>query len=306
MTKIRSLWILVVISFLFSSCETLDLIKNSEDYDTGVGRAVTQSKKSISKATEKISPENEYYIGRSVAASILSKYPLYKKAPGTVSYLNKICGAITSVSDTPYLYKGYHVAILDSDDINAIATPGGHIFISRGLLECTDSEDAVAAVIAHEVAHIHLKHSIKAVKTSRATDAIVKSGVAAGSLIADATGKVTVSEDVVDSYNEVSGKIANTLVDTGFSKANEFEADGKALKLMNQAGYDPHAMLDMLELIKTASKNSKTGWSMTHPSPDERIFMAKIILSNMEERGEFLYTDKSIRQKRFKNNIGLK
>src|SRR5574344_2492121 len=115
---------------------------------------------------EEITPEQEYYIGRAVAGTILEKYNVYNSEK-MQKYLNEICSAIVINSDKPVLYKGYYVAILDTDEVNAFATSGGHILVSRGLLSCAESEDARAAGIAHEVSHIQLQHSIKAIKSSR-------------------------------------------------------------------------------------------------------------------------------------------
>ena len=95
---------------------------------------------------EEITPEQEYYIGRAVAGTILEKYNVYNSAK-MQKYLNEICSAIVINSDKPVLYKGYYVAILDTDEVNAFATSGGHILVSRGLLQCAKSEDALAAVL---------------------------------------------------------------------------------------------------------------------------------------------------------------
>ena len=147
--------------------------------------AVSQSGAAIGRAAEDISPEQEYYIGRAVAATILTNYKIYTENPALSAYLNQICQAIVINSSQPELYNGYHVAILDSPELNAFATSGGHIFVTLGLLECVTSEDALAAVIAHEIAHIQLQHSIKAIKTSRITHAINVTGSSAVNLVTE-------------------------------------------------------------------------------------------------------------------------
>ena len=93
----------------------------------GEAGAALSAGASVSKAMEEITPENEYYIGRAVAATILSNYKVYS-ASTTEAYLNKICAAIVINSDKPELYNGYHVKILDSGEVNAFATSGGHIY----------------------------------------------------------------------------------------------------------------------------------------------------------------------------------
>ena len=158
----------------FTSCVSLPAPGGDEGFSTemAVLGAITSSVESIEKASETITPEEEYYIGRSVAASIATQFPVDHGNLQMTSYLNKICETLVMNSDKPYLFKGYYVVILDTDEINAMATPGGHIFVSRGLIDCTDSEDALAAVIAHEVAHVQLGHSVSAIKASRVRSAV--------------------------------------------------------------------------------------------------------------------------------------
>ena len=145
-----------------SSCESTSMKSKIKDFSDKMDEKneqriaankekVDKSREAIAKSKEGISPEQEYIIGRSVAAKVLSNYKLYNNKEAT-KYVNEICTAITSSSDMPTLYNGYVVGILDSKEINAISTPGGHILVTKGLLECASSEDAVAAVFtaAHD------------------------------------------------------------------------------------------------------------------------------------------------------------
>lgn len=305
---------LVLTSALFlTSCATVqDLVldkvrseiserKNSPEAQAKIAEAEERAKESIKKAVEEITPEQEYYIGRTVASTILNKYKLSKDSKELTVYLNQICNAITINSEMPYLYKGYYVGILDTDEINAMATPGGHILITRGLINCTDSEDALAAVIAHEVGHIQLKHSITAIRSSRATDAIM--ATASVSITSATAGMGDKVEELTDGLNDAANDIAKNIVETGFSKAQEFAADKMAILLMNDAGYDPNCMLDMLGLLKLNSEGNTEGFSKTHPSPDSRIENVKKELKSMKIKVSA--SDKNIRTKRFNsiNNL---
>lgn len=80
-----------------------------------------------------INDQEEYYIGRSVAALVLSKYSVYRNDPLT-RYVNLIGNAVAGFSSRPEIYAGYHFLILDSPEINALSAPGGFIFITKGLL----------------------------------------------------------------------------------------------------------------------------------------------------------------------------
>jgi predicted Zn-dependent protease len=215
----------------------------------------------ISGALAEITPEEEYYIGRAVGANILTNYSLDMTNPTLISYLNDICVTLVVNSPKPSLYNGYHVAILDSDEINAFATSGGHILLTRGLVLSATSEDALAAVIAHELSHIQLQHSLKSIKTSRFGNALQASADAAGMALDE---KAAVFGSSVD---DITNSITN-----GYSQTQEFDADTNALKLLASAGYSPAALLDMLNSLKeTQASHPGIGFDKTHPSPEQRI-----------------------------------
>jgi len=230
-----------------------------EGVKTGVG-TVSES----IKAANSLTPENEYYLGRAVAANIAGTYPIYKSA-ALQAYLNKICNTLVINSPKPDLYKGYHVAILDTNEINAFATPGGHIFVTRGLISCASNEDALAAVIAHEVSHVQLRHALTSIRNARYINAAV-SGTLAG-LGAGIGGNAKELAGVMsDSVNEV----ITTMVVNGFSKTQELEADTNALSLLASAGYQPSGIVEMLNALKQ-KQTSGQGFGKTHPSPADRI-----------------------------------
>lgn len=291
--------VLLFTALLLTSCASTPIGKLKQlgrVLDSPAGDAIFSSLESIQEVSEEITPENEYYIGRSVAAAITGQWSLYMAAPKTTAYLNAICGAITMNSDMPFLYRNYCVAILDTDEINAMATPGGHIFISRGLIQSVTSEDALAAVIAHEIAHIQLKHSISAIKTNRITGAVAqvaKAGIMAGFVMANDKHsqngfglddeQMEILLEAAGSLSDITRELTETLVNSGFSKSQEYEADEKALYLMADAGYDPNAMIEMLGMIPTGGKH---GWSATHPSPEKRIQEVNDALEEMEDELE--------------------
>ncbi len=276
MNYIHRLYIVlcIVIILLFTSCVALQSMNVLDviDIATATGDAVS----AIATATENIEPEQEYYIGRSVAASILLTYPLDKKT-SVNQYLNEICQAIIINSSMPNLYKGYYVSVLDTDEINAFATSGGHILITRGLLQCADSEDALAAVVAHEIAHIQLKHGIKAIKTSRLTSAIGETA----QLGLIASGNDTL-KGISNVFEEGVDEVVDTLVNTGYSQNQEYEADALALSLLYTAGYSPQAMVNMLTLLDKNSENQKRGFINTHPKPTNRIKKVTEVLEDFE------------------------
>ncbi|MDR3334049.1 MAG: M48 family metalloprotease [Treponema sp.] len=213
--------------------------------------------------TDAISPEDAYYLGRAVGATILTRYKIYTEAPELTIYLNKICNTLVINSPKPELYNGYHVAILDSPEINAFATTGGHIFITRGLLECANSEDALASVIAHELAHIQLRHSMDVIETNRLAQSLQG--------IASSAAKNAAAGDPALVFDTSIRDVVNTMVMTGYSQEQEFEADATALSLLATAAYEPSSLIDMLKVLDKNQPRHAGGFNKTHPAPVLRI-----------------------------------
>ncbi|MDR0731456.1 MAG: M48 family metallopeptidase [Treponema sp.] len=269
---------LFVLLFLLWSCESFgDTVSIGAQVagalgviDAEAADSISRSGQAISRAAEEITPEQEYYIGRAVGANILSRYRVWQGNAGLTKYLNEICMVIVINSPRPEIYNGYHVAILDTMEINAFATPGGHIFITRGLLACADSEDSLAAVIAHEIGHIQLQHSIKAIKNSRITNAIMTT--------ASSTARTLGNDDLkelADVMDESVNEIITTLIDRGYSQEQEFDADTAAMSLLAAAGYDPAGLISMLQQLEKGQRNQTGGLTKTHPTPSRRIERAR-------------------------------
>jgi len=294
--KIKTSLILFIIFILTGSLFSCKSISNSMQkagesgkINKNVAFAISASADAISSAAEDINPEQEYYIGRAVAAKILSMYRIYNKQPALTSYLNNICAALTVYSPRPDIFNGYHVAILDSNEINAFATPGGHIYVTRGLIRAAKSEDALAGVIAHEVAHIQLKHGITAIKKSRNTQALLVTGTA----VAGIAGGTDVKQ-LTDALNESFMEIVQTLVSNGYSQAQEFEADNTAMELMATTGYNPSGLINMLMALGSL-QTADSGFGKTHPSPAERIANAQKSVNKYKVAN----TTSASRQRRF-------
>jgi predicted Zn-dependent protease len=230
--------------------------------DENLANSISASADAIGKAAEEISPEQEYYIGRAVGATILTNYKLDGSKKALTDYLNKICDALVINSPRPEIYNGYHVGILDSDEINAFATPSGLILLTRGLIDCTASEEELAGVIAHEIAHIQLQHSIKSIKTARFTNAILVTGTAVA-------GEDSL-KDLTETFNLSVDDIVNVL-NNGYSQDQEFQADTTALSILAGAEYMPSGLIGMLKQLEKIQGSHPGGFNKTHPSPSDRI-----------------------------------
>ncbi|MCL2186088.1 MAG: M48 family metalloprotease [Treponema sp.] len=298
--KKKTVFILLVlmISIMFVTCQHVDSLAQAaarnDILDPDTANMISISARAFGAAAEQATPEQEYFIGRAVAANILSNYKIWNGSQELTDYLNLICAAIVINSPQPNLFSGYHVAILDSNEVNAFATSGGHIFVTRGLINVSKTEDALAGVIAHEVAHIQLRHGVKAIKNNRVTEAILLTATTA---VGNALGMNV--EELSDVFNESVGEIVQTMVGSGYSKEQEYEADIAAMYLMALAGYQPSGLLDMLREIDAVHIGS-SGFGKTHPAPKQRIYFAEKALNRFE-----IADNRLERQNRFNDALKL-
>jgi predicted Zn-dependent protease len=274
-TKILSLFAALVLIAFFSSCAavggTAQVLQQAGVISQGSADFLSKTSEAWGSAFEDITPEQEYYIGRAVGANVLSSYKIQTNKPELTNYVNKILNALVINSTRPEIFNGYHAAILDSDEINAFATPGGHVFITRGLINCTTSEDTLAAVIAHEIGHIQLQHGLKAIKNSRFTQALLVTGTSAASAAASGYNL----SELVDTFSSSINEIVTTMVTSGYSRNQEFEADSAALALMSWAVYEPSSLIDMLKVLEKEQGSHPGGFNNTHPKPADRIASAQ-------------------------------
>lgn len=221
--------------------------------------------KSSEKASEKITPEQEYYIGRSVAATILTTYKSFDQEAAN-RYLNVIGQTLAMASAKPETFGGYHFRILDTEEINAFAAPGGLIVVSRGLIRCCRSEDALAAVLAHEVGHVEKEHGLNAIEKGRKTAFMTTLALTAGKSLGGAD-----LADLTKAFEGTISDITNTMVNSGYSRQSEFEADAAAVRILRAVGYNPEGLVDMLQQMQAKLKPGSHGFGATHPAPKDRI-----------------------------------
>lgn len=227
--------------------------------------SIRTSTAAVSRSLEEFTPEQEYYIGRSVGAVVLTKYKALNDAKVN-SYVNLLGQALALASDTPELFAGYHFLVLDSEDINAFATPGGHIFITRGLIRCCRTEDELAAVLAHEIGHIQMRHGINAIQKARMAEALT--------VLAREGVKTYGDEELIklsNSFGDVISDITTTMINNGYSRTYEYQADAAAVTILRRAGYQPGALVNMLQVMSRQIKPGGSDFAKTHPSPQARI-----------------------------------
>lgn len=225
--------------------------------------SVKKTASAFRKSAAEISDSEEHYIGRAVAAEILAKHPPVPDAL-LQGYVQAVGEAVAMASPRPETYGGYHFLVLDAAEPNALAAPGGFIFITKGLLEGIKTEDELAAVLAHEIAHVAERHGLKTIKKSRLTQAF--------SILAVEAGKNYGGADLAklaESFDGAVGDIVNSLVVKGYSREAEYEADREGCRTSAGAGYAPEGMKGVLENL--GKMKGRFGWYKTHPSPKARL-----------------------------------
>ena len=198
---------------------------------------------------------DEEKVGKAAAAQVLGAAPLVP-ADHVQQYVNVLGQALSAQSGA--IYK-WHFGVIKSAAINAFAMPGGFILLSSGLLKTLDSEDELAFILAHEVAHVSRRHHYQVVQRQRLANQAAK-GLQAVTQDAD-TAKLA----------HASGQIYAR----GLDKSAEFESDRLGVEYMTRAGYDPVAAINVLEKLQRFKGNDPRAELLfsTHPSPAERLDM---------------------------------
>ena len=247
------LYLKLILIFLLAGCSSVDI--------GSIGRVAQQT----FKAATPLSDEEEYYVGRAVAARILSSYPILENIELT-DYVNLVGQTVAIHSDNPITYGGYHFAVLNTKEINAFACPGGIIFITKGMINAVQNEDELAAVLAHEVAHINHRDGVSSIQKARLTEVATLIGTEAAQSYAPAQ-----LSQLVGLFEGSVDDVFKTLVVNGYSKSQEYHADESGLSYLSRAGYNPEALEDFLQRLMNQGQATGGGIMKTHPATAERI-----------------------------------
>jgi len=202
--------------------------------------------------------EAEIRFGRELAARILGNYNLVDDEKIN-RYVNLVGKGLTLYAGRPEIM--FHFGVLDSDEINAFATPGGYIFITKGALMKMDNEAQLATVLGHEIAHVVRKHVVRELNIRGEGD-LGAGGIA--SLVGGSTGTLRLAlEQALDDA-------ANILFNRGYKVKDEIEADRVGILVASVAGYDPSALKAFLNNVKSFEKEDKT-YKGEHPIFEVRM-----------------------------------
>ena len=169
--------------------------------------------------------------------------------PDSAQYVEQLVARLThGLPDSPFRYQ---VALLDTDEVNAFALPGGFIAVHRGLLETASSSEEVAGVLAHELMHVEQRHGARRVLRELGT-ATLLSAIVGGSDLA------------------VPAAVATDLIGMRYDREQEQEADRLGAQLMSSAGLSPTALASFFDRLSEQGDGQLPGWLATHPDPGDR------------------------------------
>lgn len=254
---------IIILIFAFASLMTVNAA-HAIDIGSAIGTAVTGVQK-VAEASKDITPSEEHYIGRTVAAMVVDRYPLVQDQALT-HYLNEVGLLVAYSSDRPETYGGYHFGVVQSSEANAFACPGGFIFVTTALLKEVTSEDQLAAILGHEIAHVAHRDGIGAIKKSKWTDL---GFFAAG----EAAGRFSPAEvkDLTNVFTGVISDVGKKVIESGYSQSDEKKADASGVRYASAVGYDPNGIVNFLEAEKQKGVDTNRGPFASHPKTDTRI-----------------------------------
>ncbi|MCD4775132.1 MAG: M48 family metalloprotease [Candidatus Aegiribacteria sp.] len=251
-----------------------DIVDIIEDDDVQSALDIAES---FDRANRDITEVEEYYLGRSVAATVLNMYvPL--ENPALQQYVNLVGQTVACSSPKPTLFGGYHFLVMNSTEINAIACPGGFILICSGLIDLASNEDELAAILAHEVSHVALSHGILSIDQARWTEF----GILVANESAERSG-INEVQAAAEDYGELVEDVVSNIITKGYSQETEFQADSLAAEICANAGYDPCALASILQTMSAIDSRSGPGFWQTHPSPEDRITAINAVIATLPQ-----------------------
>jgi predicted Zn-dependent protease len=220
------------------------------------------------------STEKEVRLGRELAAEV-DRQAKFVDDPIITEYVNRVGQNIVLHSDAKIPFT---IKVIDSDEVNAFALPGGFFYVNKGLLLAADNEAEVAGVMAHEIAHVAARHAVE-----NQTKASLMEYLAIG-------GSIFLGGIPGMIYQNTAG-LGLMGMFMKFSRGAEEEADKLGVQYMWAAGYDPSAMATMFEKLEAKNKK-KPGFIArafaSHPAPPERRAAASALAARFPEHEEYI------------------
>jgi predicted Zn-dependent protease len=205
----------------------------------------------------KMSDADERKLGEEVSAKLRKDFGVYQDKDVT-RYVSLVGSVLAQASSRPHL--DWQFIVLDTDGVNAFASPGGIVHITRGALGLIKNEAELAGVIGHEITHITAKHTVSAIQKNRLV-----------SLTADEVGgSGGLAQSVVSKLAEAAYK---NIISNAFDRDDEVQSDKVGIGLASRAGYAPAALADVLKRLEDRNRNQQqaNGMFASHPLIADRV-----------------------------------
>ncbi len=231
-------------------------------------RVITGAAKTVAALNTHIDTGDEIRLGRAAAARILGRYGRWGDAKRT-EYVNLVGqGLVQSVGREDLTY---YFALLNTDEVVALSSPGGYVFISRGALRLIKNEAELAAVLAHEIAHINERHVLREIEKRYVVDAAAGTAMAAASSDSATIGAIRMGGPAFSKLAD----FAVGVVFKGYNRKQESAADKAAVEYLYRVGYDPGGMRRFVQAAQAhgrdKGKPKPGGLLSTHPVHRTRI-----------------------------------
>lgn len=224
--------------------------------DLELGLLLFEAGMKAHKAMRPITPDEERAIGHGVAKEVFLRYGRKVNDIRINKYVSFVGAAVaTKIGGKRILY---HFAVINNREANAFAAPGGYIFITTGLLKKLKSEDQLAGVLGHEMAHVTKRHMIKTLERSRKLTSLVE------------LSAVALNKDP-KALSKIVGLVTETLFTRGLDKKYEYEADEVGTGYAATAGYHAGGLRDFLVKLRAGEGREMSIFFQTHPSTKDRI-----------------------------------
>lgn len=262
-------FLILILSFIAPQAQAIDFGETLKDVIKSgtAGQTVNDSKENTASDSVKTeskpafnwrspSQQEEIQIGREIAGNLLGAAPLVRD-DALQKYVNQVGRWVANQSERADL--PWHFGVIESEDINAFAAPGGYVIVTKGLYRRLENEAQLAGVLSHEIAHVLRNHHLKILQKSQLLD------LGAGLL----GKKIGQNNDIIQKVIGRGAEICARSLD----KNAEFEADRMGVALTARAGYEPYGLPEVLQTIGQTGKDESSVALLfkTHPHPDDRL-----------------------------------
>lgn len=222
----------------------------------------------VAKGVAGIGPEEEKIIGDSVALEVIGKFGGLVRDEDIMRRVNLVGRALARYSDRPEL--SWRFGVLEADTVNAFSAPDGYVFITRGLYRLATTDDQLAGILGHEIAHITRRHALNIVRR----DEFFSGGKSLlgkySSDYRETSSTVSQVDAQLGQFDLGVGKITTALIEKGFDQPTEFSADLAGHDLAALTGYAPGGLRSVLAQLQQQGGEVKKTFS-THPPLKERL-----------------------------------